>query len=246
MKKFVKVLATSAMALSFAAVSAMAGTGNDMPSGAHFQFNLIGSTNGINADDKSNGRAIMIPLGIEKGKQIKAQRTCEFDDSILETAYFEEEAAKVQYVTDVSKIKGVKLHFEPSPDGFGIEDRDATDGDATITVPEVDEAGVWQYDVYVRALGKPNACMNISGWAEETGVWYYAGNIELNRKSGKPETVDANKLFTVNYCPLDTNGDCTKSVETLSVFNDIFNDYFWAIDNKGVRNLQVRIYPAEQ
>ena len=245
MKKFVKVVAVCALALSLSTVSAMAGD-------KFFQFSLIGHPGNSEvlkeSADNSNGRAIMVPLQTKdyKGKKIDGEMVCEFDGSVLTAT--DEDGGYVTYVEDIMSIDGAKIYFIQSEDGFGIIDRDATDdGGAAISVPfatgpEGDQ--VWDYEVYVRVLGKPNKCMNVSGWASDGDNWFKAGDISFNRKSGKPVRVDANDLFTVDYCELETETTCVKgTLEEYSVFDSIFSEYAWNIQNDGVRNLQVRIYP---
>ncbi len=36
---------------------------------------------------------------------------------------------------------------------------------------------------------------------------------------------------------------CVTDPVELSVFNDVFDNYFWNIINDGTRNVQVRLYP---
>ncbi len=256
MKKFVKVLATSAMALSFAAVSAMAGNG--MPSGAHFQFNLIGhpGNEDVLKNDNSNGRAIMVPLSnTKKAGDISCMVNGEYTDFQLDD---DEEAT---WSSDVPK--GAKIHFVGSPDGYAILDRDATDKDgATIqlkTETYIDEetqeeVTVRDFDVYVRVLGKPNKCMQIGGYAYDdtaldntSGLWFWSGTVTLGRKAGKPVAKSINELFEVHYCEVETvDGveQCVeKTEEEISVFDNVFEDYVWNIINDGTRNVQVRFYP---
>ena len=54
--------------------------------------------------------------------------------------------------------------------------------------------------------------------------------------------VKVNELFDVFFCQV---ADCDNTTQHLSVFNDVFEDYFWNILNDGVRNVQVRLYPRQ-
>jgi hypothetical protein len=250
MKKLLTFALVFALTLTLGYGVALAG---DLKlSGPHFQFNLIGSPNGIGGDD-SNGRAIMVPLNeTHVNKNSSFECTLDGDDYF----YYEEDVAGQNVAgIDSYTVKGVKLIFTPSTDGtFEIVDRDATDGSAEVKVPqEVGEDSVDGIDVYIRILGKPFACMKIDGVALDadqatTGVWYYSGHVTLNRKPGKSTFENINDLFDVNYCDewsqdASSNWYCSGSWSEISVFNAVFEQYFWDVQNFGTRNVQVRFYP---
>ena len=68
--------------------------------------------------------------------------------------------------------------------------------------------------------------------------------MELKRKAGQSTFVEVNDLFNVWWCEEDENGGCKAGTEVeLSVFDVSFADYFWDVQNNGVRNVQVRLYP---
>ena len=209
-------------------------------SGPHYQFNIIGHPKGISGDD-GNGRAIMVPLK-NAGSGGVAGLTCadseiQWEDDITSTA-------------TTAVPAGARIHFQ-SGDTFAILDRDATDGDALIQIPFYDAAADEnQFDIYLRVLGKPNTCMNINAFAYDAdsgtgGIYFWAGSVTVNRKTGKSTWVKVNYLFDVLFCDIDpaTNQCIAGTTEEYSVFNDVFEDYFWNIVNNGTRNVQVRIYP---
>jgi hypothetical protein len=109
-------------------------------------------------------------------------------------------------------------------------------------------------DVWVRALGKPNTCMGIYGWAHDLvqGLYFWSGRIDINRKRGKSAWVDVSKIFDVNWCEVETDcapypcsPSCAEGTEfEISVFNNVFGEYFWDILNDGSRLVQVRLYPV--
>jgi hypothetical protein len=208
-------------------------------SGAHWQFNIIGHPNGkgISEGWDSNGRSVMIPLKTETGSSPAV--VCE-----AEAYVFEDDIAPT---SRTSVPMGTRLHFVAG-DTFAIIDRDGMDGNATVQVPVAgDELLV---DVYLRALGKPNTCMDIDAFAFDAaqggGLYFWAGTVEINRKTGKSAWVKVNYLFDVWWCQVDTAGACIPGTEAeYSVFNDIFEDYFWNIQNNGMRNVQVRLYPKQ-
>ncbi len=137
-------------------------------------------------------------------------------------------------------------------DHYEIIDRDATDANgATIMVRVTQDANRdITFDIYIRVLGEPNTCMDIDAYAYDAdqSLWFRAGSVDLNRKAGGSTFVKVNYLFDVWFCQVDTlTGECMEgtSVE-LSVFNNVFESYFWNILNNGTRNVQVRLYPRAQ
>lgn len=207
-------------------------------SGPHWQFNLIGSKKGTSGDE-SNGRAIMIPLKNATGPN---QIVCEADEVV-----FEDDTAPTFQTQEPA---GAKLYFESGGESeFEIVDRDATDGSARIIIPtvEIDGEQVIAVDVWIRVLGKPNTCIDIDAYAQDVdqGLYFWAGSVDLNRKTGRSTWTNVNSLFDVNFCQVDpvTQACIAGTTEELSVFNDVFENYFWSLLNNGTRNIQVRLYP---
>jgi hypothetical protein len=223
---------TAAALIGTMAVSAQT-TGNGGPSGAHWGFNIIGHPKGISGDD-SNGRSIMVPLRNATGPN---EITCEQDQAIF--------TDDIVPTFQTQAPTGARIYFKPGST-FEIIDRDATDSDgATIQVPVAGDA--ISFDIYIRVLGKPNTCMDIDAFAldETQGLYFWAGRVDLNRKTGKSVFVKVNELFEVNFCQVDPDSNtCVAGTEELlSVFNDVFSQYFWSILNNGTRLVQVRLYP---
>jgi len=235
-RKFTRIASRMAVAALIGTMAVSAQTkGNGGPSGAHWGFNIIGHPKGISGDD-SNGRSIMVPLRNATGPN---EITCEQD--------------QVKFTDDIEPTfqtqapTGARIYFKPGPT-FEIIDRDATDADgATIQVPVEEDGETISFDIYIRVLGKPNTCMDIDAFAldADQGLYFWAGRVDLNRKTGKSVFVKVNGLFEVNFCQVDPDSDtCVPSTEELlSVFNDVFQDYFWNILNNGTRLVQVRLYP---
>lgn len=216
-------------------------TGNGAISGPHWGFNIIGHPKGISGDD-SNGHAIMVPLKNANGPGLPSI-TCEADGTILTN--------DLEPTWTDQVPMGARLYFEAS-NTFEIVDRDATDGEALIKVP-VDSANAITFDIFMRVLGKPNKCMNIDAYAYDadqlTGLYFWAGSVELSRKGGgRSAFVKVNDLFSVWYCQVDPATDaCVPGTsEELSVFDNVFESYFWNILNDGTRLVQVRLYPRAQ
>lgn len=213
-------------------------TGNQAPSGPHFNINIIGHPKGSIGGDDSSGHSIMIPL---KNVQPGVPITCVDVNGVV--------LIDDKGLTPTVEPTGARIYFV-SGDHFEIIDRDATDSNgATIMVPvgapdPVTGDKAIAFDVYIRVLGKPNQCMKIDAFvtdatdADQT-VWYQTGTLKVSRKTGQSIFVRVNELFTI--CIWDAIQQ--KCVDYRSVFNDIFDSYFWSILNDGTRLVQLRLYP---
>ncbi len=197
-----------------------------------FSFRFIGhpaNEDAIGGDD-SNGRSIMVPLKSKGGQALECGENSSTNDT--EPSF-----------TEVEPV-GTKIYFEASEDDSAhILDRDATDKDgARIAVP-VDDEGNITFDIVVRALGKPNTCMNADGWAYDGEYYFWSGSLTVTRNKGKPVYVNANDLFDVWYCDVDEEtGACIDDTQAeISVFDSTFASYFWNV-NGNTRNVEVRLY----
>ncbi len=225
--------------------------GNKAPSGKHFQFNIIGHPRNVDAisGDSSNGRAIMVPLKNANGPLLPSI-TCESEQITLED--------DLSPTFTSQEPTGAKIHFMAG-DEYAIIDRDATDNNgATIMVDtNIVASNSWDdgdgkpdrviaFDIYMRVLGKPMTCMDIDGYAydQNQNLWFWSGRVNLNRKTGQSTFMKANELFWVNFCYV-VGGVCSGGTEEISVFDNVFEDYFWNILNDGTRLVQVRLYPVQ-
>ena len=273
MKKLLTFALVFALALTLGAGAAFALTDQEGTklSGPHYQFNIIGHPKGnkcISGDD-SNGRAIMVPLRNVNGQSELVCSEVSGDDQNV----FVDDT----YPTwTTQEPTGAKIYFQCGP-SFDIMDRDACDSDGAKIQVECTTApdplnpdgtqDVIAYDVYIRVLGKPNTCMNITGYAYQLDdthqLWFQTGTVYLNRSTGKSTFVKATDLFDVWWCDVqevndDLIGDndgiceageecgCASDAQDLSVFNDVFDAYFWNILNNGTRLVQVRLYPKAE
>jgi hypothetical protein len=254
---------------SLIAGTAIAGNGNNGLSGPHWQFNIIGHPKNSDAisGDSSNGRAIMVPL---KNANKSTDLYCPTDTDINflddeAPTYTDQEPAGARIYfeasdrfeiqdRDATDNDGAKILIPtdagPNPlynaaecalcsDLNGAEQNRCED-----IYCEVNQV-VIAVDVYVRVLGKPSTCMNINGYAYDDyqGLYFWSGRIELARKAGKATWMNVNDIFTVWWCDA---GDCTNTSAEISVFNNVFESYFWDILNDGTRLVQVRLYPVTE
>jgi len=222
---------------------------NGAPNGAHYNVNLIGVPKaelsnflGGNAD-ASNGSTIFMPLVTSKQPRNFRDGTCTTPDG-TQTAFVDDSGPTFSTQAPDGKVR---IYFDPNTEGrFEITDRDAVDGAARISIPvDPTDGNSVLVDLYVRVLGKPGGCAEISGYALEdaTGLWWYAGSILVSRTGGKSSFVNATDIFAVHYCPVDlVTLTCSGPAASLSVFNDIFSQYFWEVNNFKARNIQMRFY----
>lgn len=219
----------AAMVVGMVSLLAFAGNdenGNGFPAGAHYEFGLIGrpTTYEGSGTDDSNRHNMFIPL---------------YNDGMVDGP--------------------VKILMTQG-DGFLVVDGDATDGQGELQI------GPGYYAVFARALGKPGKPGNeriisidawFTYWMDEEGgtlsdaVWM--GNVDLSREKGKPETKNISKLFyfsgTITY--LEWDEDSGTWVEVTETFNNewvfdipLLEDYWWNVDNNGVKRLEIRFYPV--
>jgi len=276
MKKIILVFGLILL-LSVGAAFALESQDGRKLSGPHYGFNIVGHPKNVKCigGDESNGRAIMVPLKTTPGP---SELQCtppkgEYPDP--QNVFIDDMAP----TWSTQAPTGARIYFQCGP-SFEIMDRDGCDSngariqvECTEEVDPLDPANTQQviaYDVYIRVLGKPSTCMNITGYAYQLDelhqLWFQTGTVYLNRTGGKSVFVKATDLFDVWWCDVrEVSGDvdaigspigdddgkcetgeaceCTTTPVELSVFNDIFDEYFWNILNDGTRLVQVRLYP---
>jgi hypothetical protein len=260
------------LAICFGSAHAFKYNGSNV-NGKHWQFNIVGHPNSISGDN-SNGRAIMVPLDTKKyNGNDQWELICpENTDAVFvddnEPTYYEEPAGGVRLyfeasgdpntfeIVDRDATDGEARIMIPSDLGANpMYDAAECAACDLLTGPEKkfcqdkycsETQDVIAVNVYVRVLGKKNTCMNINGFAYDNyqQLFFWSGQIQLARKSGKATWVNVDDIFYVHWC--DTvNTDCeAKDTYELSVFHDVFEYYFWDILNDGTRLVQVRLYPV--
>ncbi|MGE5831628.1 MAG: hypothetical protein ACM3X8_01795, partial [Methanomicrobiales archaeon] len=135
---------------------------------------------------------------------------------------------------------------------FNVIDADATDGrgefmlpaPGNIYNPDGTYSGPGNYQVFIRAVGKPGGSGKISTCGENTvaGVTETLcslDNVTLIRKKGKSTFQDVTRQLTTVYYYNAT----TMTYQRVDIFDDAFQDYLWSYDNLGMKNVQLRFYP---
>lgn len=257
------IISTSGVAFVLFANSVFA-MGVVKPHGPHYNVNIVAHPNLKEcARDESScskilggkgaysgGSALFIPLVTDKKPRNADGLYCTSEDGTQ--TKFEDDVVPTFRTMEPDGKTRIYFEIAPDGDGFKILDRVADKNGATIQVPVTGDDGQYiTLDLWVRVLGKPGGCAEITGYAEEetleTTLWWYSGSIVLNRKAKKSEFVYASDIFNVWHCtvvPVLTGGyECANDTKhELSVFDDMFNDYFWEVRNYNTRLIQMRFY----
>ncbi len=225
-KRMILGALVAAMVLSMVSMLAFAGkdeNGNGFPAGAHYEFGLIGrpTTYEGGGTDNSNRHNMFIPLDTEG-------------------------------MTD-----GPVKIIMTQGDAFLVVDGDATDGQGELQI------GPGYYAVFARALGKPGKPGNeriigidafFTYWMDEEGGTLsdaiYMGGVDLSREKGKPQTKNISKLFyfsgSITYLN-ELDEEVTATFNNEWVFDiPLLEEYWWSVDNNGVKRLEIRFYPVEE
>ena len=196
---------------------------NGFPSGDHFTLNIQGKLNCAGSDlTGSNRHTIQVLLNFGSNP-----------NDLIDRAN--------------------KIILQPGPTGSQpqVLDGNACDKNGALFQLPIDVSTTWT--AYARALSKPQTSMNITSCGVDEGpdllpntaddvVICSTGNpLMLQRKSGKPVTINAtDELLFV--CVGGTGDNCTGGTK-VPLFNDTYFLYFWNVDNLGLRNAQIRLYP---
>jgi hypothetical protein len=149
-----------------------------------------------------------------------------------------------------------KIYLQQNTDGiFNVIDYIATRNDpAKFTLPApanvYDAAGNYvgpgAYKVFVRVVGKPGGSGQLSTCGESinqtTGLTETICSVDVVTLAKSSKFSDVTRqLTTVQY---DVNGDGVIATnERVDIFDAAFQDYLWAFDNNGLKNVQLRFYP---
>jgi len=203
-------------------------------SGPHYNLNIIG----VDADKaktatltSSNRHTIFVALGSRKNDPVRTtiwlQPGAEFrvcDGNGLDPAY---------------DCDGQP--FKPLGATFQLPCNTALTYDPTLGCPT--DIAQRSYSVFARALGKPGGLANVMTCATDqltTEVVCSTTNVlTLERKKGNSLWQDATSKLTSLVA--DINGDGV--LDTVALFADGFQDFFWAYDNQGLKMAQIRFYP---
>jgi hypothetical protein len=148
------------------------------------------------------------------------------------------------------KLDGkTRIYMTQDTDGeFKVVDRNGLDGNAEFNIAP------GHYNIYARALGKPNGKANITAYgnftdAMEGTTLILLGYVDITREKGKPQSVNINELFYVDVTLCTKINETTGICEEWVVYEDywVFDieellEYYWEYYNKDLKLLQVRFY----
>jgi len=209
---------------------------------------LFVGANAALAQNDNNG----FPSGTHYTLNIQGKSNCAGDDLTGSQRHTIQVLLNYQSNENNLVDKKNKIMLQPGPAGSQpqVLDGNASDqGGALFQLP-IDVSNYWE--AYARALSKPDTSMNITSCFLDTGLDQKVGGgddiivcstgnpLELTRKSGKPVTINATDQL-LYVCVGGTYPNCQGG--TLApIFADIYDTYFWDVDNFGLRNAQIRLY----
>ena len=126
---------------------------------------------------------------------------------------------------------------------FAVLDANGTDGSAAFQLPspDPDGDGITEYSVFVRALGKPGGRSTLTSCATDptTGEEVCSvGSAVLVRDRGGSKFTNFSRELLFVSADLDGDGD----IDRVPLFGDQLQDFFWQVDNQGLKLAQMRFY----
>jgi hypothetical protein len=217
------------------------GTGNNAPSGAHYNLNIIGVQQDKTAD-MTGGDGHVIFVQLFGGDSAAGLSGKDFNT--------------------ISKQNKILLAPAPAGESFQVLDANATDANGALFQLPTDVSTSWT--VWARALGKPGGSANMTTCATvavtdpTTGVVTQEVDCSLatltvtRTKNSKFANVSSDLLFITILVDPTTNADLatclgvtTAGQVTLPLFNGCLQNFFWNYQNNGLKLLQLRFYPAQ-
>jgi hypothetical protein len=217
-----------ALVLTLVFAASAHATGNEAPSGSHYNLNIICVPNGKKADmTDTQGHTIFVSCsGTSK---INLKEGADFE--VLDRNGTDGSASFQLPPTDTGVIS----------DTAGVNDECTLNADGSYTCG----TGISVYSVFARALGNPKgkAVMMLCYLAEDgiTPVCSTDNQLTLDA-SGRPakfENVTANLLYLYN---VTIDGVLYKRIP---LFSDVLQDYLWSYTNTGLKLLQLRFYHCD-
>jgi hypothetical protein len=208
---------------------ALAGGGNNAPSGPHYNLNIIGVSNPKTQPLTGGDRhTIFVALGKNESVPSNIYLTpgpfAVCDGNAFDAAY---DCSGNQIAGNASGAV-----FQLPCDTNVPTDTGCNGGTAMAN-----------YTVWARALGTPNGTATITTCATAPDLTFVcsSGNKVLARSKGHQTFTNVTKVLTTmqNVCFLQ-NG--TTVCESVSLFAAGFQDFLWQYDNNGLKLAQVRFY----
>ena len=199
-------------------------TGNGAPSGAHYDLNIIGVTNGKNPPLTGSDRhTIFVPLGSDQGGVSAEIFLTQGPFTVCDGNAFD-----AAYDCSGKQIAGQGAVFQ-LPCNTNIA---TATGTTLVPCTTGDTAA---YQVWGRVVGTPGGSSSITTCATDpTGAVVCSANnqVFVRNKTNKFEDV-TNALTSL----VDT-----ATSQTVALFQGGFQNFFWNYDNNGNKVLQLRFY----
>jgi hypothetical protein len=123
---------------------------------------------------------------------------------------------------------------------YQVLDGNGTDGEASFQLPDPDGGdGQLAYSVWIRPVAGKGSVSFQSCFTDATGTWCYAGELVQNLRKNKTFVDVSRDLLQV--CA-DTDPTAGVDLNLVPLFSDENAEYFWHLDNDGMRNVQMRFY----
>jgi hypothetical protein len=202
---------------------------NTYLSGPHYNLNIIGVEDKTADLTGSNRHTIFVALGNKNNPVISNIwlspgadfRVC--DGNGLDAAYDCDGAA-----------------FKPQGATFQLPCNTSLTYDPLLGCPA--EVAQRSYTIWARALGKPGGSASAMTCATDKAtnevVCSTTNALTLDRQKGKSNWQDATKQLTSLVTDIDGDGD----LETIALFADGFQDFFWQWSGRGLKLAQLRFY----
>jgi len=241
--------------------------GNGFPEGGHdYRLNIIGVPKDKSAAmDDNNGRRIFVQLQSTNEVTSPGGKNNQLALSKINHIYL---CNSTNGENDISSPK-CDNYWQTNFNQFGVLDANATDANGAILAlpdPCADAdpttACTPGYKIYARAHGKPGGNATITTCADETGlgfdgtddIWCGSNGINMVAKGGQKATEITDNLLRLTITVDETTdpglaaclGDnqVGAEVETVYLFDNCLENYFWNYDNNGLKLLEVRFYSA--
>ena len=241
--------------------------GNGFPEGGHdYRLNIIGVPKDKSAAmDDNNGRRIFVQLQSTNEVTSPGGKNNQLALSKINHIYL---CNSTNGENDIASPK-CDNYWQTNFNQFGVLDANATDANGAILAlpdPCADAdpttACTPGYKIYARAHGKPGGNATITTCADETGlgfdgtddIWCGSNGINMVAKGGQKATEITDNLLRLTITVDETTdpglaaclGDnqVGPEVETVYLFDNCLENYFWNYDNNGLKLLEVRFYSA--
>lgn len=141
---------------------------------------------------------------------------------------------------------GAKTQINLTEGAFKVLDGNGTDGSAQFQLPKPDPTGTGlsAYSVYARVVGKPGSGIDMTtcGVSADGITYCNTGEnvLSMTRKTGTSSGQNVSKQLLTVTADFDGDGDS----ETIGLFSDTLESYYWDVDAYGRAHAQLRFCPV--